>query len=92
MDFTWLFIQMLIVLVVVCAGAVLFLRYVLPKMAWAKKWQKTGLFELVDRFGIDHKRTVYLLKVGGRYLLLGGSEQSLSLLRELEEKDVEEKK
>ncbi|MDO8527191.1 MAG: flagellar biosynthetic protein FliO [Deltaproteobacteria bacterium] len=89
MDFTWLFIQMLIVLVVVCVGAVVVLRYVLPKMSWAKKWQKSGHFELIDRFGLDNKRTLYLVRVGKKYLVVGGGEQSLNLLAELPHAEVE---
>ena len=88
MDFTWLFIQMLATLAVVCIVAVLILRFVLPKLSWARKWQKTGNFELVDRFGLDYKRALYLVRVGKKHLVLGGTDQNLSLLTEISHEEL----
>lgn len=89
MDFTLLFLKMLFALVVVSVVAVLVLRYVLPKLAWARKFQKTGNFELIDRFGLDFRRTIYLVRVGKKYLVLGGSEGGLHCLSELEPQELE---
>ena len=91
MDFTWLFIQMLLTLAVVCIVAVILLRFVVPKLSWARKWQKSGNFELVDRFGLDYKRAIYLVRVGKKHLVLGGSDQGLHLLKELAPEDVHTK-
>ena len=89
MDFTWLFLQMLLALAVVCIGAILVLRYFLPKMAWTKKWQKNGNFELIARFGLDFRRTLYLVRVGKKYLVLGGADQGIHLLTELSSGEIE---
>ncbi|MDP2599985.1 MAG: flagellar biosynthetic protein FliO [Deltaproteobacteria bacterium] len=89
MDFTILFLQMLFALVVVCAGAVLLLKYVLPRISGAKKWQKNGHFELVSRFTLDYKKTLYLVRVGKKHLVLGGAEHNLTLLKEWEQSEIE---
>ncbi|OGQ05548.1 MAG: hypothetical protein A3F82_02620 [Deltaproteobacteria bacterium RIFCSPLOWO2_12_FULL_44_12] len=91
MDFTWLFLQMLLALVVVCVGAILILRFVLPRLAFAKKWQKDGHFELISRFGLDFRRTLYLVRVGKRYLVLGGTDQNVQLLTELSPGEANDK-
>ncbi len=79
---------MLFALLVVCAGAVVVLKYLLPRMSGLKKWQKGDTFELVSRFNLDYKRTIYLVRVGKKYLVLGGAEGGLQLLAELPEGDV----
>jgi len=89
MDFTILFLQMLFALVVVCAGAVLLLKYILPRMSGAKKWQKDSHFELVSRFHLDYKKTLYLVRVGKKHLVLGGAEHNLTLLKELEPNEMD---
>jgi len=89
MDFTYLFLQMLFALVIVSVAAVLILRYVLPKLSWARKFQKTGNFELIDRFGLDFRRAIYLVRVGKKYLVLGGSESGLHCLSELKPDELE---
>lgn len=89
MDFTGLFIQMLIALLIVCAGAVLFLRYLLPRLAWTKKWQKPGYCELISTFGLDAGRTLYLVKVGKKILLLASQGQGLNLISEITPAELE---
>lgn len=83
MDFTWLFLQMLLALVVVCVAAVLILRYLLPKLSWAKKWQKGNQMELLARYGLDPNCAIYLVRIGKRYFALGGGEQGLHLITEV---------
>lgn len=90
MDFSFLFLEMLLALAVVCVLAVLILKYVVPRLSWTKKWQSNGYFEVVSRFNLDQKRTLHLVKVCNRYLLLGGSDTGLSLITELSQEEVVE--
>lgn len=89
MDFSWLFLQMLVALVVVCLGAVLILRYVIPRLAWTKKWQRGKDFELVSRFGLDPRHVLYLVRIGKRFFALGGGEKGVSLLTEVPKEEME---
>lgn len=90
MDFTTLFLQMLLALVVVCVAAVLILKYLVPRLSWAKKWQGHDRFEIISRFNIDPKHALVLVKVHRRFLLLGSSDSGLSLIKELEEGEIAE--
>lgn len=90
MDFTTLFLQMLLALVVVCVAAVLILKYLVPRLSWAKKWQGHDRFEIISRFNIDPKHALFLVKVHRRFLLLGSSDSGLSLIKELEEGEIAE--
>lgn len=42
-----------------------------------------GHVKVLDRVALDARRSVYLLRVGGRVLLVGGGDQGLALLAEL---------
>src|SRR5262245_50562385 len=48
-----------------------------------------GPLELVGRLPLDARRVVYLVRVGGRVLVLGGSEGGLQKLAEAAEHEIE---
>jgi len=48
-----------------------------------------GPLELVGRLPLDARRVVYLVRVGGRVLVLGGSEGGLQKLAEAGEDEIE---
>lgn len=48
-----------------------------------------GPLELVGRLPLDARRVVYLVRVGGRVLVLGGSEGGLQKLAEAGENEIE---
>lgn len=48
-----------------------------------------GPLELVGRLPLDARRVVYLVRVGGRVLVLGGSEGGLQKLAEAAENEIE---
>lgn len=88
MDFTWQFLNMLLMLLIVCVGAVVVLRFVLPRTMGNKKWNKEGHFELIARYGLDMRRALYLVRVGKKFFVLGGAEQGLHLLSEVSKDDL----
>lgn len=92
MDATKLFLQMLFALMVVSLGAVVILRYLVPRLSWTRKMQKSGPFELISRFGLDAGLALYLIKVGRRYLLLGGGNQGVRFLTEVNRDEIEQGK
>lgn len=66
---------------------------------WALRWgarrgvipSARGDLEVIDRAALDPGRAVYLVRVAGRVLVLGGAEQSLSLLAELRPDELPER-
>ncbi len=86
-DFTWMFIKVIIVLAFVCVIAFAVIKYVLPRASFIKQG-KNSQIELVERFALEPRKSLYILRVGSRFLLLGSSENSLNSLMELSRKDL----
>lgn len=91
-NFTWLFIQMLGALVLVSLGAVVILKYWLPKMTWVKRMQKTKEFELLSKFIVDRGIALYLVRIGNRFFALGGNEKGLQTITEVSKEELGETK
>lgn len=82
-DFAWLFIKMITGLVLVLALAIVLIRYVLPKGGkWGRR-SKGGWVQIIDRFALEPRKSLYVVKIAGRYFVLGAGEGSLSLIQEL---------
>lgn len=88
MDFTWQFLNMVLILLVVCVGAVVLLRFFLPRWMGNRRWNKNGHFELISRYALDMRRALYLVRVGKRYFILGGADQGIHLLSEVSPDDL----
>lgn len=88
-DYTYMFIQMIVILGLVCLLAVGFLRYILPRLAFAQKLQKNQMVKVVGRCHLDHRHQVMIAQVGSRYFLLGVGDHAVSVLSELNRNDVE---
>lgn len=89
-DFTWLFVNMVIGLVLVLALAFVLFRYVLPRMGLARRFKRgVPWAALEDVVRLDSRNTLYLVKVLERYLVLGVSENAFSLITELSPADGE---
>ena len=75
-------VQMAVILVVVLVVAVLFLRYVVPRLSrLGVPVRGSGkVIKVVDKCPLEPRRTVYLIDVAGRHLLIGVSENSITHL------------
>ncbi len=51
--------------------------------SWLSRGRGTGRLRVIERLGLDPKRTVYLIEVDKEQLLIGVSEGSVRLLKEL---------
>lgn len=87
-DFTWLFIRMLIVLGIVTVAAILILKYAVPRIGIIKRFQRGRHFEVLGRHVLEPGKSLYLVKTGTRYLVIGAAESGISLITELKEEDV----
>lgn len=88
-DYLWLFVRMVIVLVVVLGLALFLIRYVLGRNGKWRKGQRTGWAHVVGQVMLGPRKGLYLLRVAGRYLVVGSTENSLSLLAELSREEGE---
>lgn len=86
-DFTWMFIKVILVLALVCMTAFGVIKYLLPKATFVKQGKNSEI-EILERFALEPKKNLYILKVGSRFLLLGTSENALNPLMELSRKDL----
>ncbi len=47
-----------------------------------------GVLELIDRLGLEPRRTLYIVRAGTRYLALASSESGIQLLAEVSPESV----
>ena len=89
MDFTWLFIKMLLVLGIVVILAILFLKYIMPRTGLMNALQKGRYFTVMGRYQLEPRKALFLVEVGGRYLVIGSADHGISLLAELTKDETE---
>jgi len=89
-DFTWLFLKMLLALGIVSILAVLILKYAVPHIGLMKRFQKGGYFRVLGRYLLEPRRSLYIVEVGGRYLVIGVSDHGINLVTELTQKEAME--
>lgn len=87
-DFTWLFIKMLLVLGIVCILAILFLKYVMPRTGLVRAGHRGKYFSVLGRYQLEHRKSLYLVEVGKRYLVIGCADHGINTLAELTEDEV----
>ena len=87
-DFSWLFIKMLLVLGIVSILAVLLLKYGLPKMGLARRFHQGKYFHVLGRFVLEPHKTLYLVNVGKRYLVLGVADAGIHLVTEITKEEA----
>jgi flagellar protein FliO/FliZ len=88
-DFTWLFIKMVLVLSIVCICAILFLKYVMPRTGLVRAVQKGRYFTVMGRYQLESRKALYLVEVGGRYFVIGSADHGINLITELSGEEVE---
>lgn len=82
-DFTWLFVKMLLVLVIVCVCAIIFLKYVLPRLGITRGGHRGRYFKVHGRYQLEPRKSLYVVEVGGRYLVIGSADHGINLITEL---------
>jgi flagellar biosynthetic protein FliO len=78
----WTFVQTIFALGVVCLLAYLILRVVLPRLSITGAGR--SMVRVVDRTPVDQRRSLLVIEVTGRWLLVGVSEAGLQLISELD--------
>lgn len=87
-DFTWLFIKMLLGLGIVTVAAILILKYAVPHINVMKKFQQGKYFTVLGRYALEPRKSLYLVNIGKRYLVIGVSDHGINLVTEVEEEET----
>jgi flagellar biosynthetic protein FliO len=89
-DFTWLFVKMLLVLAIVSIFAVLLLKYAVPRFGFFKPFHQKGrYFTVLGRYALEPKKSLYLVNIGKRYLVIGTADHGISLITEISKEEAE---
>jgi len=89
-DFTvrsvlWMFASMAFVI----AAIYITLNYGLRKLMGARVVGSASLVQVLERVALDQKKSLYVLRAAGEYLLVGGADAGLTLLCKLDTQQVE---
>lgn len=88
MNFFTMLLETLLALGLVCGLAYLVFRLVLPRLTTIRS--ANSMVRVVDRVGLDPRKSLYVVEVAGRWLLIGASEAGVHLVSELDAQSAEE--
>ncbi|MEZ5307628.1 MAG: flagellar biosynthetic protein FliO [Pyrinomonadaceae bacterium] len=87
LSFLWMMIQTVLALAVVLGLAYFLFRIVLPRFNIGG--YGAGMIRIVDRTAIDARKSLVIVEVAGKYLLVAVSENGVNLLSELDQAETE---
>lgn len=82
------YVKLLLVLGAILILAYLTIRFWMPRMAGVKGLY-AGPISVAARFPLESKKSLYVVKVGAEFFLIGTSEQQIQLLASLDADKVE---
>jgi flagellar biosynthetic protein FliO len=88
LSFLWMIIQTIFALVVVCGLIYLTFRVIMPKLS--EFGYANNAIRIVERTPIDARKSLLVIEVGGRWMLIATSENNVNLISELTEKEATE--
>jgi flagellar biogenesis protein FliO len=85
----WTLVRTMVVLGMVVALVYLALNVGLRKLLGIKPTAGTSLVTVLERVALDQRRSLFVVEAAGEVLLIGGSDNSLTLLSKLDRAEVE---
>jgi len=79
----WLFIKVLLAMILVLALAFMAIKYLLPGSPWIKKFQNSPI-KVIAQTLLENRKSLYLIEVAGKVVLVGTSDQSIAALAQFE--------
>ncbi len=83
------YVKLLFILAGILVLAWIGLRYWMPRLSGMTAIASGNAIQVVARQALEPRKTLYVVKAGGEYLLLGSSEQEMQLLTRLDSAAVE---
>ena len=87
LSFLWMMVQTILALAVVCGLAYLLFRVVLPKFNFAGS--SNSMVRVVDRVAVDARKSLCVIEVAGKWMLIAISENGVQLVSELDAKSAQ---
>lgn len=87
-SFLLMLLQTFIALGIVCGLAILIFRYVLPRLHTMRA--ANSMVRIVDRTALDARKSLYVIEIAGRWMLVGSSEAGVQLISELDAETAEQ--
>jgi flagellar biogenesis protein FliO len=88
LDYSWLFIKVCMAMVIVAVMAFVFIKFILPRMKGFKSSANSAI-QIIDRHIVEPRKNIYLIQFGDRHFLVGSTDNSLSLIGEVSQADVD---
>jgi flagellar biogenesis protein FliO len=85
-DFTWLFLKVVLAMVLVCGAAFAVIKYLLPRAHYIRSAKGSNI-EILERMALEPKKNLYILRVAKKMVLIGTTETSLNRIVEWDEKE-----
>lgn len=89
-DLTSMFVVVSLIMVAICVGAFVLIKWVFPRFVQAPLYRKKGPIRILARYALEPRVAVYVLKIGKKNLVVGAAERGLSLLAQLEDSELSE--
>lgn len=84
LSFVWMLFQTLVALAFVCGLAYVIFRVILPRLT--TNYGANNMMRVVDRIGLDTRKSLYIIEVTGRWFLVASSESGVQMISELDAK------
>jgi len=86
MSFGWLLVKTLLALGVILGLAIVFIRYLMPKMSFTAKYSADQKIKITDRLPIDARRSLLIVEVENKRCVVGLAENGFSHVLDLDPK------
>jgi flagellar protein FliO/FliZ len=82
LNFLWMLAQTIFALALVCGLAYLIFRVILPR--FTTNYGLNNMVRVVDRVGLEARKSLYVIEVAGKWMLISSSESGITLVSELD--------
>lgn len=78
--------QTIFALALVCGLAYLIFRVILPRLT--VNYSANNMVRIVDRVGIEARKSLYVIEVAGKWMLVASSENGVQMIAELDAEEA----
>ena len=82
LSFLWMLLQTIFALALVCGLAYVIFRVILPRLGTS--YGSNNMVRVVDRIGLEARKSLYVVEVAGKWMLVASSENGVQLIAELD--------
>ena len=82
MNFIWMLLQTLMALALVCGLAYVIFRVIMPRLA--VNYGTNNMVRIVDRIGLEARKSLYVIEVADKWMLVASSESGVQFIAELD--------